>query len=74
MAMSDKPVSVEPANAGDDETKPEIKLVAKLKTITPVWKHFRFEVDEKGKPQSPDHSKCCVCQQEVAANDLLTSQ
>ena len=31
MAMSDKPVPIEPANACDDETKPEIKLVAKRK-------------------------------------------
>ena len=73
MAVSDKPVSIEPANAGDDKTEPEIELVAKRKTIAPVWKHFGFEVDEKGKPQSPDRPKCCVCQQEVAAKDENTS-
>ena len=50
MTMSDKSVSIEPANAGDDETEPEIKLFAKRKTITPLWKNFGFEVDEKGKP------------------------
>ena len=71
--MSDKPVSIEPANASDDETKPEIQLVAKQKTIAPVWKHFGFEADEKGKPQSPDRSKCHVCQQKVAAKDGNTS-
>ena len=27
MAMSDKPVSIEPANAGKDETEPKIELV-----------------------------------------------
>ena len=62
-------MSIEPANAGEDETEPEIKLVAKRKTIAPVWKHFGFEVDEKGKPRSPDRPKCLVCQQEVAAKD-----
>ena len=36
--MSDKLVSIEPANAGEDETKPEVELVAKRKTIAPVWK------------------------------------
>ena len=71
--MSDKPVSIEPANASDNETKPEIQLVANRKTIAPVWKHFGFEADEKGKPRSPDHSKCRVCQQEVAAKDGNTS-
>ena len=71
--MSDKPVSIEPGNAGKDKTEPEIKLVAKRKTITPVWKHFGFEVDEKGKPRLPDHPKCLVCQQEVAAKDENTS-
>ena len=40
MAMSDKPVFIEPANAGDDETELEIELVAKRKTIAPVWKHL----------------------------------
>ena len=39
--MSNKPVSIEQANASSDETKPKIKLVAK---------HFGFDVDEKGKP------------------------
>ena len=34
--MSDMPVSIEPANAGKDETESEIKLVAKQKTIAPV--------------------------------------
>ena len=48
--MSDKPVSIEPANASSDETKPEIELVAKPKAIAPVWKHFGFDADEKGKP------------------------
>ena len=71
--MSDKPVSIEPANAGDDEIEPEIELVAKQKTIAPVWKHFRFKADEKGKPRSPDCPKCRVCQQEVAAKDGNTS-
>ena len=73
MAVSDKPVYVEPANAGDDNTEPEIELVAKQKTIAPVWKHLGFEVDEKGKLQSLDHSKCHVCQQEVAAKDGNTT-
>ena len=50
MAMSDKPVSIEPANAGEDETEPEVKLVAKQKTNAPFWKHFAFEVDKKDKP------------------------
>ena len=58
--MSDKPVSIEPGNAGKDKTEPEIKLVAKRKTIAPVQKHFGFEADEKGKPRLPDHPKCCV--------------
>ena len=49
MAMSDNPVSIEPAYAGEDETEPEIELVAKRKTIA-FWKHFGFEADEKGKP------------------------
>ena len=71
--MSDKPVSIERAKAGKDETEPEIELVAKRKTIAPVWKHFGFEADEKGKPQSPDRPKCRVCQQEVAAKDGNTS-
>ena len=53
--MSDKPVSIEPANAGEDETEPEIELVGKRKTIAPVWKHFGYE---KGKPRSPDRPKC----------------
>ena len=57
MAMSAKPVSIEPANAGNDETEPEIELVAKRKTIAPTWKHFGFEADEKGKPRSPDCPK-----------------
>ena len=60
MAVSDNPVSIEPGNAGGDETKPEIELVAKKKTITPVWKHFGFEADEKGKPRSPDRPKCSL--------------
>ena len=41
--MSDKPVSIEQANAGEDEsheTKTEVELVAKRKTIAPVWKHL----------------------------------
>ena len=41
--MSDKLVSIEPANAGEDkshETKTKYKLVAKQKTIAPVWKHL----------------------------------
>ena len=50
MAVSDKPVSIEPANAGDSETEPKIELVAKRKTIAPVWKHFGFEADEKRQP------------------------
>ena len=65
--MSNKPLSIEPANASEDKTEPEIKLVAKRKTITPVWKHFGFEVDEKGKPQLPDCPKCRACQQEVGS-------
>ena len=73
MGMSDRPVSIEPANAGEDETEPEIELVGKRKTIAPVWKHFGFEADEKGKPRSPDRPKCRVCQQEVAAKDGNTS-
>ena len=61
VAMSDKPVSIEPTNAGEDKTKSEVELVAKQKTIAPVWKHFGFEADEKGKPRSPDRPKCtCV--------------
>ena len=71
--MSDKPVSIEPASAGEDKTKLEIELVAKQKTIAPVWKYFGFEADEKGKSRSSDHPKCCVCQQEVAAKDGNTS-
>ena len=71
--MSNKPVSIEPAIAGEDETEPEIKLVAKRKTITLVWKHFGFKADKKGKPRLPDRPKCCVCQQEVAAKDGNTS-
>ena len=35
MAMSNKPVSIDPANAGKDETKPEVELVTKRQTITP---------------------------------------
>ena len=66
MAMSDKPVSIEPANASKDKTEPKAELVAKRKTIAPVWK-------QKGKPRSPDHPKCRVCQQEVAAEDGNTS-
>ena len=31
--MSDKPVSIEPANASEDETKPEVELVAKRKPL-----------------------------------------
>ena len=65
--------AIEPANASDNETKPEIQLVANWKTIVPVWKHFGFEADEKGKPRLPDRSKCHVCQQEVAAKDGNTS-
>ena len=68
-----KPVSIEPANASEDETEPEVELVAKQKTITPVWKHFGFKADEEDKPQSPDHPICCVCQQEAAAKDGNTS-
>ena len=48
--MSDKPVSIEPANANSNETKPEIELVAKRKAIAHVWNHFGFDADEKGKP------------------------
>ena len=66
-------MSIEPANAGEDETELEIELVAKRKTIAPVWKHFGFEADEKGKPQSPDRPNCRVYQQEVAAKDGNTS-
>ena len=73
MAVSDKPVSIEPANAGEDETEPQVELVAKRKTIASVWKHFGFEADEKGQPQSPDRPKCCMCPQEVAAKDGNTS-
>ena len=43
MAMSNKPVSIGPANAGDDETESKIEVVAKRKTITPVWKYSGFE-------------------------------
>ena len=72
MAMSDE--SIEPATAGKGEAEPElvVELVAKRNTIAPVWKHFGFQADEKGKPQSPDRPKCRVCQ-EVAANDGNTS-
>ena len=66
-------LSIELANAGEDETEPEVELVAKRKTITPVWKHFGFEADEEDKPQSPDRPICCVCQQGVAAKDGNTS-
>ena len=66
-------MSIEPADAGNDETEPEVELVAKRKTIAPIWKHFGFEADEEGKPQSPDRPICRVCQQEVAAKDGNTS-
>ena len=65
--MSDKPVSIESANVDEDETEAKVELVAKRKTIAPVWKHFGFEVDKKGKLRLPDRPKCHVCQQEVAA-------
>ena len=71
--MSDKPVSIKAANAGEDKTEPKVELVAKWKTIAPVWKHFGFEADEKGKPRLPDHPTCRECQQEVAAKDVNTS-
>ncbi len=73
MAMSDE--SVEPATAGEGEAEPEpvVELVAKRNTIAPVWKHFGFEADEKGKPRSPDHPKCRVCHQDVATKDGNTS-
>ena len=71
--MSNKPVSIESANADEDKTEAKVELVAKRKTIAPVWKHFGFEVDEKGKPRSPDRPKCHVCQHEVAAKDENTS-
>ena len=61
--MSDKPVSIESANAGEDKTEPKIEVVAKEKFIAPVWKHFGFEADQKCKPQSPDrriYSAVCV--------------
>ena len=74
--MSDKPVSIEQANAGEDEsheTKTEVELVAKRKTIAPVWKHLDSKLDEKGKLQSPDRPKCRMCQQEVGVKDGNTS-
>jgi hypothetical protein len=70
-AMSDE--SAELATAGKGEAEPEVELVAKQKTVALVWKHFGFEADEKGKPRSPDRSKCRVCHQEVAAMDGNTS-
>ena len=54
MVMSNKPVSIDPANAGEDETKPEVELVTKRQTITPVWKYFGLEANKKGKPRLPD--------------------
>ena len=45
------PVSIEPANAGEDGTKPKIEPVVERKTIASVWKHFGFKADEKGKPR-----------------------
>ena len=70
MVMSNKPLPIEPANAGEDETEPEIIIVAKRKTIAPVWKHFDLKwMRRPGKPQLPNRPKCHVCQQEVAAKD-----
>ena len=70
MAMSNKSVSIDPANAGKDKTKPEVELVTKWQTITPVWKYFGLEANKKGKPRSPDRH---MCQWEVAAKDGNTS-
>ena len=50
MAMSNKLVSIDPANASEDKTKPEVELVTKRQTITPVWKYFGLEANKKGKP------------------------
>ena len=72
MAMSE---GSQPAEASEPATNPvETKdLLAKCKTGAPVWKHFGFEADEKGHPRLPDHLKCCVCHQNVAAKDGNTS-
>ena len=68
--MSNKPVSIDPANASEDEAKPKVELVTKRQTITPVWKYFGLEANKKGKPRSPDRH---MCQREVAAKVGNTS-
>ena len=48
-------------------------LVSKRNTKAFVWKYFGFEPNEKGNPQLKNHSKCHLCQLEIAAKDGNTS-
>ena len=56
-----------------DPCEPATAPVEGEHLVAPVWKHFGFEADKKGHPQSPDHLKSCVCHQNVAAKDGNTS-
>jgi len=48
-------------------------LVCKRNTIAPVWAHFGFEADAKGKLREPDRPKCRLCDAHVGAKDGNTS-
>ena len=48
-------------------------LVLKRNTKAFIWKYFGFELNKKGNPQSKNHSKCRLCQLEIAAKDGNTS-
>ena len=48
--------STEPGDSAAGEA--EISLINEA--VTAVWNDFGVEADEKGKPRSPDRSKCRV--------------
>jgi len=38
--------------------EPTTTLVCKRNTVAPVWAHFGFEADAKGKLREPDRPNC----------------
>ena len=50
-----------------------VQLVPKPNTISPVWKHFALEVDEKGKVKNDEEVVCQLCSKKVVAKGSNTS-